>query len=308
MSLKLLTKEAPTVWKVLDGIICVYKPADVSCHNVLNTIAHKITSEMNEMNCRPPIEYVSIEGDTSKHLSVVRKPSLADHPLVVGPRYQMDDIRCTWSSFLGYNTSGVLLLGLQGGTKTAFRIRMNQLMRAYRIKGIFGRATDNYYKDGKVVEKTTCGFIKSHNLHKLLASMQASHQRKMFELCGVDLQSQMAYDLAIQGPIRPSSSKLPVVYGIKCVHFDMPEFTLEIHCINEYEMYLKSIIHEIGIKLHSTANCTGIQCIRHSYFNLDNALLRRHWTLQHIISNLDECNTIIKKHQNLLWQESAALQ
>ncbi|KAF5302691.1 hypothetical protein FQR65_LT08433 [Abscondita terminalis] len=308
MSLKLLTESAETVWKSLNGVICVYKPADVSCINVCKTIAYKITSELNQMSCRPPIDYVSIEGDPLNKLTVIRRPNLADHPLVVGERYHPDDVRCTWSSFLGFNTSGVLMLGLQNGTKTAFHMRMSKLMRAYRIKGKLGRATDNFYKDGKVVEKTTFRFIQRHHLDGVLASLQGAHQRKMFELCGVELQSQTAYDLAVQGPIRPANSKIPVIYGIKCVHFDSPDFTIEVHCINEYETYLKTLIHEIGMKLRSTANCTGIQCIRHSYFDLDKALLRKHWTLQPIITNLEECNDIINQHQNILKQDSIALQ
>ena len=82
----------------------------------------------------------------------------------------------------------------------------------------------------------------------------------------------------------------------------------EIQCINEYETYLKSLIHEIGAKLRSTAHCTGIQCIRHSYFTLENALLRKHWTLQHIITNMEECIAIIDEHENLVKQKKAALQ
>lgn len=47
-------------------------------------------------------------------------------------------------------------------------------------------------------------------------------------LCGVDMQSQTAYELAAQGPIRPLNSNIPVVYGIKCVEFNLPDFTIGI--------------------------------------------------------------------------------
>lgn len=60
------------------------------------------------MECRPPIKYVSIEGDPRTKLKVQVNDSYADNPLVTGPRYQPQDIRCTWSSFLSKNTSGVL--------------------------------------------------------------------------------------------------------------------------------------------------------------------------------------------------------
>lgn len=45
-------------------------------------------------------------------------------------------------------------------------------------------------------------------------------------MCGVDLQSQAAYELAVKGPLRPSQSDIPVVYSIKCVEFKPPEFTI----------------------------------------------------------------------------------
>lgn len=40
------------------------------------------------------------------------------------------------------------------------------------------------------------------------------------------MQSQLAYDLAVKGPIRPINSKTPILYGINCISFDGPEFTL----------------------------------------------------------------------------------
>lgn len=48
----------------------------------------------------------------------------------------------------------------------------------------------------------------------------------MFKSCGLDLQSQAAYDIAVQGPIRPADSKMPVLYGIKCVQFQSPDFEI----------------------------------------------------------------------------------
>lgn len=137
------------------------------------------------------------------------------------------------------------MFGLQSGTKLAKMVRENKSIRTYRVKGKFGEATDNCYKDGKVVERTTFQHVKQANLNKLLATMQAAHQKQMFayvfvlsrrcslitkilccRLCGVDMQSQTAYELAAKGPIRPTDSKIPVIYGIKCVDLNLPEFTI----------------------------------------------------------------------------------
>lgn len=62
--------------------------------------------------------------------------------------------------------------------------------------------------------------------------MCANFQRCSFyteyfsRLCGIDMQSQTAYELAAKGPIRPQNSNIPVIYGIKCVEFDLPYFTI----------------------------------------------------------------------------------
>lgn len=47
-----------------------------------------------------------------------------------------------------------------------------------------------------------------------------------FRLCGVDIQSQTAYELATQGLMRPATSKTPLIYGIRCIDFKLPEFTI----------------------------------------------------------------------------------
>lgn len=48
----------------------------------------------------------------------------------------------------------------------------------------------------------------------------------MTRLCGVDMQSQAAFELAVQGLIRPTETKVPMIYSIKCIYFRPPEFIL----------------------------------------------------------------------------------
>lgn len=65
-------------------------------------------AELCGMECRPPEKRVVIEGnDTTQPLSVRIDTNYADHPLVVGPRYLPDDLKCINTSWLGKNTSGV---------------------------------------------------------------------------------------------------------------------------------------------------------------------------------------------------------
>lgn len=71
-------------------------------------------------------------------------------------------------------------MGIRDG-RNAKRIRENRPTRAYRVKGKLGEATDNFFKDGKIIERTTFRHVKPYHIEKLLANIQTSHQKKMFE-------------------------------------------------------------------------------------------------------------------------------
>lgn len=84
-------------------------------------------------------------------------------------------------------------------------------------------------------------------------------------------------------------------------------FFLEIVAVNENEMYLKTLVHDLGIQLHSVATCTQILCFRYALFNLDLALLPKHWELQNILDNIKQCHDILNQNRSLLKQDNPIL-
>ncbi|KAG8278615.1 tRNA pseudouridine synthase 2 [Homalodisca vitripennis] len=287
-------KDAPTAWRLLNGIVCLYKPSGISEGAVKYSLLTKLCNDLNEMEVRAPVDYVSIEGDTTKEMRVTVGPSYADHPLVVGPRYQEKDFQGRWPLPLGLHTSGVFLLGLNKGVRTVTAMDYAHHVRTFHVSGQLGRATDTYYTDGRVTERSKFRHVTRQLIDKHLATIQSAHQKSMFELSGVDIQSQDAYELAVQGLIRPADPNVPMIYSIKCIEFKPPDFIFEIHSTNEHEIYLKSLINEIGIKMHTNAVCTGLRCVRHAFFTIHNALLRKHWTLQHVITNIQDNKRILQ--------------
>lgn len=77
--------------------------------------------------------------------------------------------------------------------------------------------------------------------------------------------------------------------------------------MNESEAYLGILIHEIGIDLRSVAHCTQIRCIRQAHFCLDDALVRRHWDVENILTNITRCRKLILKHPEMLQQNQPLL-
>ncbi|XP_063972610.1 pseudouridylate synthase TRUB2, mitochondrial [Diachasmimorpha longicaudata] len=306
-SLTKYTRNSEEIYRSLNGVFAIYKPAEKTLAQIRLRLLNHICRDLNGLDVRPPENYVNIEGDTTKEMTVRVEPSYADHPLIVGPRYQPNDFKMSSAHNIPYEVSGILLMGVNGGTRMIHKIKESNPMRFFKVKGILGQATDTYFITGKICERSTWRHIKRVHIDRICASMQSSHQRTMFEVCGVHMQSQAAYELAVQGPIRPTENRLPTLYAMKCVDFNPPEFTLEIVCINEDPIFLKNLIHKLGMYLRSTATCTQIQCFQYGVFGIENGLLKKDWDLENITKNMSTCRKILRNHKYLFKQEDPIL-
>lgn len=185
--------------------------------------------DLNELNVRPPRKRVLIEPSTESKYLVKTQNDFADHIFVVGERYQMCDINMSGSNHLGKLTSGVMTFGINRGVKIASKIRNNKPIRVYHVTGKLGKSTESHFNDSPTTARASFEHVHLGKINSLLSSLQASHQRKMYEICGVDMQSQSAYELAVKGPIRPAVSNVPLIYSIRCIEFKRPYFTLGKH-------------------------------------------------------------------------------
>lgn len=199
------------------------------------------------------------------------------------------------------------MFGLNKGIGQSQLIQRNRPLRAFHITGRMGIATETHFADSRITAKSDHRHVHSERISALAASLQASHQRKMYELCGVDLQSQAAYEIASKGLIRPADNSQPIIYGIKLIDFKRPEFTVELHAINESEEYLASLVNEMGIELRTLAHCTSIRCIRHGHFGVENALLRHGWSLRGVVKNMREHRKVLEQHPHILEQDKIEL-
>lgn len=287
---------ASDAYRILNGIFCVYKPSGVSSAQVRRTLAGNLARDLNLMETRPAKQLVQIEGSftSGKALSVKLVPNLADHPLVVGPRYQPQDFRLKRVTGLGKNMSGVLAMAVNDACKKVNEIQNANVLRKVEIKGKFGIATDNFMDDGKVIEKATYGHIHRVSVDKMLGSVQASHQSDSFVFSGIDIQSQEAYEAANKGIVRPHGKSPPLIYSIRCTEFDLPYFTIELMCVNETEEFLCQLVHQLGIYVRSCAVCCQVRQVQYGHFTVEHALLRKHWTLEHILANIILCKDLVE--------------
>lgn len=179
-------------------------------------------------------------------------------------------------------------------SKSAKKLRDRRFLRSFHVKGLLGSSRENYFWNSKITFQSQFSHVTEERLSAIVASLQASYQRQIYNISGVDIQSEAAYQLALKGIIRPETYEQTCIYGIKLIEFKPPNFTLEIHSINESEDFLAMLLHDIAIEVKSVAHCTGISCIRFGPFALNNSLIRRHWTLKGAIHSINDNKNVFK--------------
>jgi len=75
----------------------------------------------------------------------------------------------------------ILVVGLNKGNRYVNNLNLGRPTSVYQVKGEFGIATDTHWDDGKVWEKTTYAHISKSNFDRVMASIQASNQKSLFQ-------------------------------------------------------------------------------------------------------------------------------
>nr|CAG4644993.1 EOG090X0AGI [Leptodora kindtii] len=274
------------------NLVTVYSVARCSVKNKNGVIKYLIVDELAELHTAHYIN--QLEPQKPRTLVSIQSVNLADLSLVCGPAVEPDDIKVSLVNNLGRRVSGVMAVTINGANRELRKLKESRPLSVYQIEAQFGLATENHWHDGKVWEKSTYSHLHKPKIDQILSSIEASNQRKMFEYCGVDSSSQAAYEMAVQGLLRPAIKSPTIVYGIKCIHFEPPNFTLELHCINETEAYLTTLVHDFGIALKTNAVCSKIRCIRYGHLTVRDALLRSQWKLQDLYDNMYQCGNVLR--------------
>nr|CAG4650356.1 EOG090X0AGI [Sida crystallina] len=296
-SFEFIEKGMRTVFAVLNTVKCLTKGTNNHVNATSSIVYHRICDRLKLLDRF----VVGFEDFDALHVptSYLLTGRLTTEILFldfsrVRPAIEPKDLKLGIINHLGSRVSGVLLAAINDGNKNMSKMISNRPLAVYQIKGELGLATDTHWHDGKIWEKSTYAHLSKGKIDRVLTSIEATNQRKMFEYCGVDSTSQTAYELACQGLLRPAANGPTMIYSIKCIHFDLPYYTLELHAINEKADYLVKLIHDLGIALKTTSVCHQIRCIRYGHFKLEHALLRKHWKVEHLINNMHLCHEMLR--------------
>ncbi|KAK2120382.1 Pseudouridylate synthase trub2, mitochondrial [Saguinus oedipus] len=304
----------------LQGLFAVYKPPGLKWKHLRDTVELQLLKGLNARKPPAPEQRVRfllgpVEGSEEKELTLTATsvPSLTNHPLGKAdlrswvslpskslsrvsvevlrllcqahdspPKSEVLDQEVGVGHRLDAQASGVLVLGVGHGCRLLTDMYNAHLTKDYTVRGLLGKATDDFCEDGRLVEKTTYDHVTREKLDRILAMIQGSHQKALVMYSNLDLKTQEAYEMAVRGLIRPMNKSPMLITGIRCLHFAPPEFLVEVQCMHETQKELRKLVHEIGLELKSTAVCSQVRRTRDGIFTLDSALLRTQWDLHSI--------------------------
>ncbi|KAM8934340.1 pseudouridylate synthase TRUB2, mitochondrial [Pelodytes ibericus] len=295
-----MAHSARSAYRLLQGLFAVYKPPGVHWKVVRDTVETKLLKELNSLKQPPARQEIrflpsSTHGPDGVQLTrvVTAVPVLADHVLVKGESFTR--LKIGAGHRLDTPSSGVFVLAVGQGNQLLTDLYNSHCTKDYTVCGSFGKATDDFSDRGKVIEKTTYHHITRDKFERILAVIQGSNQKALLMHSHMDLKSQEAYELAVEGKLRPMVKSPPIILGVRCLDFSPPDFTLEIQCMHETQQYLRKMVHEIGLELRSSAVCTKVRRTRDGSFTLDGALLRTHWDLHSISRAVKESRGIVEE-------------
>ncbi|KAF3689928.1 Mitochondrial mRNA pseudouridine synthase Trub2 [Channa argus] len=285
---------AVRMFRRLEGLFCVYKPSGVHWKLVRDSIETNLLKGLNAAPFQPLPQEVRFLANTSSFseapkgvtLCATSVPVLSKHPLVSGPEFQ--HIRVGVGHRLDAFSSGVLVLAVGNGNKVLNDLYKTRITRDYTLQCEFGTATHGFSHTDRVVERSTYSHITRDKLDRVLAMLQGANQKALLMYSNVDMRSQEAYEMAVQGLLGPEGKSVPILTGLRCIHFELPKFTLEAQCLNETQKYLRKVVHEIGLELRSTAVCKGVRRTRDGPFMLQDALIHHHWNAADVMQAIQK--------------------
>ncbi|XP_038142297.1 mitochondrial mRNA pseudouridine synthase TRUB2 [Cyprinodon tularosa] len=283
---------AMRMFRSLEGLFCVHKPAGVHWKLVRDTIETNLLKGLNATPALPlPHEVRFLSNDeagasSGLTLRAASVPILSQHPLVTGPEFQL--IKVGVGHRLDVSSSGVLVLAVGKGNRILNDLYRTRTTRDYTLDCEFGTATQDFTHASRVVERTTYGHITRDKMEKVIAMLEGANQRALRMYSNVDMSSQEAYELAVKGLLGPDGKSIPILTGLRCIRFQPPNFTLEVQCLNETQKYLCKVVHEIGLELRSSAVCKGVRRTRDGQFTLQDALTRHQWTAADVMRAIQQ--------------------
>lgn len=218
-------------------------------------------------------------------LLVLDKPQgLSSHSAVHRLRKITGEERVGHAGTLDPMATGVLLILLGSAVRLSEYIVDHD--KKYRASVQLGIETDTYDATGRVIASQPAN-LSSPEIVAALYSFVGKQNQVPPAHSAIQVQGKRAYKLARQGIEVEMQPRAVEIYSITNVLIENSVVTFDLHCSKG--TYIRSLAHDLGVKLGSGAHLSALRRTASGEFTLDQSLTLEAVALAQEDSTLDRC-------------------
>ena len=160
------------------------------------------------------------------------------------------------------------LLIILTGKRTKEASSFLHMDKAYEVNVILGIETDTFDSEGKVLQQSDLK-ITREELEKVFKEFHGDIWQIPPPFSAKKLEGKKAYELARKGIKVEIPPKKVNISSLQLKEFQFPHFTLT--CEISSGFYIRSLAHDIGVKLGSGASVTGVRRTRVGPYYIEQA-------------------------------------
>jgi len=219
---------------------------------------------------------------------------MTSHDVVLHVRKITGQKRVGHAGTLDPMATGVLILCLGQATRVAEYLISNN--KVYRARIRLGISTDTYDADGQITHQAEVTGITRAQVQSALDSFVGILEQTPPMYSAIKHKGTPLYRLARRGQVVPRQARKVEIQSIKLTAWAPPELEIEVHCSKG--TYIRSLAHDLGLRLGCGAHLTALTRLASGRFNIEQAI-----TLQELEQALTQGNI-----DDLLQPLDAALQ
>jgi tRNA pseudouridine55 synthase len=178
-------------------------------------------------------------------LLIDKPPGITSHDLVNRIRKIFKQRRVGHTGILDPMATGLMVLLL--GKGTLFSRQLTSSDKKYSANFIFGKTTDSFDNEGKLVAEKNPGVLSVDKFEDLCNRYRGKIKQLVPPFSAVKLNGQKMYNVARKGETVPEMYKDVEIYSIEITSFNWPEVNLDVHC--SAGTYVRSLAHQMGQQL-----------------------------------------------------------
>ncbi len=187
-------------------------------------------------------------------VNIYKEKGLTSFAVVKAARRIFGTKKCGHLGTLDPMAEGVLPVCLGFATKLVDY--MMAVDKEYVAQFRLGQSTDSYDSTGEVTAENHDIKPSKDDVEKVLKGFIGEVELTVPAFSAVKINGKRAYDLARQGEIEDAGQRVMSIRDISLMSYDYPDGMMRMQCYKG--TYVRSVIHEMGLKLGTYANMTGL--------------------------------------------------